>query len=141
MADQTTHPFGLSPMDILVVDDNIDAAESMALLLRSVGHTVLTAGSGQEALDSVGSFRPKVVLSDLAMPRMNGLALVQELRKVTENVVIILQTGHPPEDLLSRARDAGADAIVSKPTDFEELLQLIRDQLNRNSAPAKRSES
>ena len=86
---------------ILVVDDNHDAAETMAMLLRLEGFTVATAFDGASALAEAASFQPRIVLLDIGMPGMDGYTVAQELRarKETRSSIIIALTGYgQPED-------------------------------------------
>jgi hypothetical protein len=68
---------------ILIADDNRDAADSLAFVLRRVGHEVRTAYDGEEALDMASSFRPELALLDIGMPRLNGYDTAQRIRKET----------------------------------------------------------
>jgi CheY-like chemotaxis protein len=112
---------------ILVVDDNRDSAESLALLLELSGHDVRTAGDGLEALEVAERFRPDVALLDLGMPRLNGYETARRIRQQPwgRSMVLIAQTGWGQEDDRRRTREAGFDAHLTKPVDTAALLELL----------------
>ena len=110
---------------ILIVDDNADAANALAALLRQDKHTVEVAHSGAAGLDAARSFRPQVALVDLGMPGMNGFEVAERLRAALDDVVLVAVSGYSGDDSRRRARAAGFDEYVIKPFDpraFEELL-------------------
>jgi two-component system CheB/CheR fusion protein len=113
---------------ILVVDDNRDSAESLALLLELGGHEVQTASDGVEALEVAERFRPDVALLDLGMPRLNGYEAARRIRQQPwgRSMVLIAQTGWGQEDDRRRTREAGFDAHLTKPVDTAALLELLR---------------
>jgi PAS domain S-box-containing protein len=113
---------------ILVVDDNLDAAESLQSLLQLQGHTVLACGSGREALEVVQRFHPDLVLLDLGMPELDGLTTAQLLRRqLPPEVVprIVALTGWGQEADRQRTREAGIDAHLVKPVSSESLRDLL----------------
>ncbi len=112
---------------ILVVDDNIDAAESLAMLLSMQGHDVLTAHDGLEALGQIPRFRPDVVMMDLGMPRLDGLEAARRLRALREgrDIQLIALTGWGQDSDRERSREAGFDAHLVKPIDPGALTELL----------------
>ncbi len=123
-------PYG-PPRRILVVDDNVDAAESLAMMLRLSGHEVRTAHDGPSAIEQAATFFPDVVLLDLGMPGMNGYEAgrrVRELRGL-EKVVLVALTGWGQEEDRQRSAAAGFHAHLVKPVDpgaLQELLASLR---------------
>jgi DNA-binding response OmpR family regulator len=112
---------------ILVVDDDRDAAESLAILLRLNGHTVETAFDGEEALRIAAVFHPRVALLDLAMPKLDGYQLARHLRESewAGDLSLIAVTGwHRAEDK-ARAQAAGFHGYVHKPFEIDTLEELI----------------
>jgi PAS domain S-box-containing protein len=111
----------------LVVDDNIDATDSQAALLRLLGHQVETAYSGAVALEKARAFRPEIVLLDLGMPGMDGFEVARRLRAMREGreVLLVAQTGWGQEEDRRRTREAGFDAHFAKPLDMAALMQLL----------------
>jgi CheY-like chemotaxis protein len=116
------------PRTVLLVDDNVSVRESLARLLRMEGYDVVEAADGLEALERLDAVRPDVVVTDLRMPRMHGLDLIRESRRRLEGAQrIVAISVHGPEALAS-ARDAGADALVDKLADFDDLLAAIESR-------------
>jgi len=112
----------------LVVDDNQDAAETLAIVLRLDGHTVAVAFDGATALDKAARFRPQAVLLDIGMPGMDGYQLVRELRaqEATRSAVIVAVTGYGQPDDRARAKAAGFNGHLAKPVDPELLTAVLR---------------
>ncbi|HEV2855762.1 MAG TPA: PAS domain S-box protein [Thermoanaerobaculia bacterium] len=112
---------------VLVVDDNRDSVESMALLLQIWGHEIRTAYDGPEALAVAAEYRPDVVLLDIGLPGMNGYEVAQRLRELPrlERAVIVAVTGYGQESDRQRARRAGFDRHLVKPVDPAALQNLL----------------
>jgi CheY-like chemotaxis protein len=112
---------------ILVVDDNRDAADSLAMLLRFMGAEVLTAYDGPSALEVVRVHRPAVVFLDLGMPGMDGYAVAAQVRREPQyqDVTLIALTGWGQEEDRRRSREAGFDDHLTKPPDIGALEQLL----------------
>ena len=105
---------------VLLVDDSVDAAEALSMLLETLGHEVRTMHDGTSALAIVDEFRPEVVILDIGLPGMDGFALARELRKrpSTRDVLLIALTGYGGDEDRLRARDAGFDHHLVKPVSF-----------------------
>jgi CheY-like chemotaxis protein len=118
---------------ILVVDDNIDAAESLALVLRLCGHDVAIANDGPSALERANAFQPDVVLLDIGLPGMDGYEVAQRLRDRPGNspLSLIALSGYGQEQDRRRAKEAGFHHHFLKPVEIEELFRVIAD-LERN---------
>jgi PAS domain S-box-containing protein len=112
---------------ILVVDDNRDAARTMAILLESEGHEVQTAFSGEEAVTQAATFRPDVIFMDLGMPTVDGYEATRRIRALDANLrpTIIALTGWGQPADRQRASDAGMDGHLVKPADPALLRQVI----------------
>ena len=112
---------------ILVVDDNVDAAESSAALLRLDGHVVATAADGLTALTLAGTFRPEVVLLDIGLPDMDGYEVARRIRAMPgqSDAVLIALSGYGQEEHLRLSREAGFDRHLVKPADLGQLEALI----------------
>jgi signal transduction histidine kinase/ActR/RegA family two-component response regulator len=114
------------PRRILVVDDNEDAADSLALLLRLKGHEVSVAHDGPSAVDLAASERPSVMLLDIGLPGMDGYEVCRTIRRQGLNDIrIIAMTGYGQERDRARAMEAGFDTHTVKPVDIDELTRLI----------------
>jgi signal transduction histidine kinase len=112
---------------ILVVDDNVDAAESLALLLRLQGHDVAVAADGPTALEKARAERPEVIFLDLGMPGMDGYEVARRLRQLPDvgPVRLVALTGWGQEEDRRRTRQAGFDHHVVKPVEPDALHQLL----------------
>jgi CheY-like chemotaxis protein len=112
---------------ILIVDDNKDAAVSMGMLLRILGHDIRIAGDGVEAVRLAGEFRPAVVLLDIGLPRLNGYEAAEQIRDQPwgERMVLIATTGWGQEEARRRSKEAGFDHHLVKPVDPEAVIQVL----------------
>jgi PAS domain S-box-containing protein len=113
---------------VLVVDDNTDAASSLALLLKMEDYEVRTAADGEEAIVQVNTFEPQIIFMDLAMPRLDGLEAARRIRALPhgEHVFIVALTGWGQEADRQRTRDAGMDHHLIKPVSFDALQGVLR---------------
>ncbi|HEX3096678.1 MAG TPA: response regulator [Usitatibacter sp.] len=119
---------------VLVVDDNQDAADSLAMLLGVRGEEVRIAYDGAKALDVERDFKPDVILLDIGLPALSGYDVAERVReKRGAKVLIVAITGWGQEKDLRRAEDAGIDHHFTKPVDFEALVALIE-----RAAPSRR---
>jgi CheY-like chemotaxis protein len=125
MSDPNAAESGLS---ILVVEDNADAAESCAVLLRVWGHRVTTARDGPTALLHAAASVPDVALIDIGLPRMDGYEVARRLREQSSDrrPFMVAITGHGMADDRVRAARAGIDLHLLKPVEPELLLDLLR---------------
>jgi CheY-like chemotaxis protein len=112
---------------ILVVDDNRDAAQTMAYLLQAEGHVVKTAFGGEEAVTQAAEFRPDLIFMDLGMPRVDGYEATRRIRAQSgdRQLRIIALTGWGQAADRQRASDAGMDGHLVKPADPRVLRELI----------------
>jgi PAS domain S-box-containing protein len=114
-------------LQLLLADDNRDAAETCAMLLESEGHRVYQAHNGQQALELAERYRPDALLLDIGMPDMNGYQLAQQIRSVEwgKQMLLIAVTGWGQADDKRRAREAGFDHHLVKPIDIQQLRTLL----------------
>jgi CheY-like chemotaxis protein len=121
---------------VLIVDDNEDAAELLALLLRDQGYETMVAYDGPAALEAVHGFLPEVVILDIGLPVMDGYEVARQLRAMPESAHarIVALTGYGQASDFERSREAGADAHLVKPVDVHELRAVIdaRTQADRD---------
>jgi CheY-like chemotaxis protein len=127
---------------ILVVDDEPDVAEAIQSVLEHAGFTVVTANSAQHGLAAVEQQSFDVVVTDIIMPKVNGLELIRRLRTRYPRVRVIAISGGgsfgplslKPEAIsthafIAAARDAGAEEVLTKPFDMDDLLAAVRRHL------------
>jgi CheY-like chemotaxis protein len=130
-ANTRTWPDAPAGGRILVVDGNVDSAESMATLLQMLGYDARTAYDGHQAVACARALRPDLVLMDVDMPDPDGLAAARELRRLLGSALIMIAvTERSTESDRSRARDAGFTMQKVKPLDWLARSQLIRDLLH-----------
>ncbi len=122
---------------ILVADDNIDAAESMGMMLRLMGNDVRTVRDGLQAVEEAAAFRPDVALLDIGMPGLNGYESARRIREQRwgKEIVLVALTGWGQEEDKRRAAEAGFDRHFTKPVSPAELAQLMA-RLYADSDPA-----
>ncbi len=117
---------------ILVVDDEPQITRVLRTVLTSQGYQVRTAGEGESALTNFTEWRPELIITDLFMPRMDGVELCRRIRAVS-NIPIIILSVKGEERAKVEALDAGADDYVTKPFGTDELLARVRAGLRRSS--------
>src|SRR5215213_5310150 len=125
---------------ILVVDDESQIARVLRTGLKTHGYDVRVASDGVSALETFNDWRPDLVVTDLAMPNLDGLELCRRLRAVSQLPIIVLSV-RGEEKTKVEALDAGADDYVTKPFGMDELLARVRAQLRRALAPAINEDS
>lgn len=122
-------PMGEKPRRILVVDDNRDAAETLAHLLALQGHEVRTAHDGENGLEVANAWSPDAVLLDIGMPGLDGYEVARRLRAqpatASGDLLLIAVTGYGQPSDVERAREAGFDHHFTKPVDFGELRATL----------------
>src|SRR4051812_6195176 len=113
---------------VLIVDDNRDAADTLAVLVRIAGHKPTVAYDTQTGFSLAHSVRPDIIIHDIGMPLINGYEAARILRsdKKFANTILIALTAYDATDDRKRARFAGFDFHASKPIDFAELQELLR---------------
>lgn len=114
---------------VLVVDDNVDSAESLLLLLEIFGHEVKMVHDGLAAVETAASFRPEVVLLDIGLPKLNGYEVAQRIRQESwgNDVELIALTGWGQEEDRRRSREAGFNHHLVKPVDPDELAEHLSE--------------
>jgi PAS domain S-box-containing protein len=114
---------------VVVADDNRDAADSLAALLSALGNRVAVAYDGVEAIEAVRAFRPRVVMLDIGMPRLDGYCAAREIRKHpdAQGIKLVALTGWGHDDDRRRAKEAGFDAHIVKPAKLDALSRVLAD--------------
>jgi CheY-like chemotaxis protein len=119
----------LTSRRVLVVDDNSDAAESLAMMLTLMGNEVRTARDGLEGVAAAAEFGPDVILLDIGMPRLNGYDACRRIREqpAGKGAVIIALTGWGQEEDKRRSQEAGFDGHLVKPVEPAALEGLLAE--------------
>jgi PAS domain S-box-containing protein len=112
---------------VLIVDDNVDAAESLSMLAKLLGHTTDVALSGQDALQKVATFHPEVVFLDIGLPGMSGFEVVQAIKRANPDPVpyVVAVTGWGSEETQRKAHAAGFDEHLTKPVEVSRLERIL----------------
>jgi DNA-binding response OmpR family regulator len=129
-------PVAASTMErkVLVVDDNEDAADSLATLLGVMRYEVRVAYDGPEAIEAADQFEPAVALLDIGLPQLSGYDIARHIRRTRgDDVLLVAITGWGQEEDRRKAREAGFDHHFTKPADFEVLLELIEQEMKHRT--------
>lgn len=110
---------------ILVVDDEEAVRELMVAALQTKQRDVLTASSGEEALEIIKKTDVDLVLLDLSMPGLNGVDTFQELQALRPGLPVVIVTGYPDSDLMARALEIGPFTMISKPVDLHQIQKTV----------------
>ena len=129
---QLTRPDG-SPVRALVVDDEASLGDLLKMALRYEGWEVRTAETGQQALAEARTFRPDVVVLDIMLPDLDGLAVLQRLRANGEDIPVLFLTAKDAVDDRIAGLTAGGDDYVTKPFSLDEVMARLRGLLRRSS--------
>jgi CheY-like chemotaxis protein len=129
-------PHRPAAMRILVVDDNVDAANTLGLLLRFEGHEVEVAYGAQAALEKARAAAPAMVFVDIAMPGMDGYELAKRLRALPgcAGAALVALSGYPAEELAMQADAAGIEFRLTKPIDVRKALAIVAEVAGRSES-------
>ena len=125
------------PDTVLIADDNPDIRAVLGILLRGAGYRTVTADDGEQAVDLAAQVHPDLVVMDIAMPKLDGLAAARRIRRISglERVPIVGCSAYDPEQSdAPPGRNTPLDAFLKKPTDFDDLLSTIDRLLMKESA-------
>ncbi|EAI7855502.1 response regulator transcription factor [Campylobacter jejuni] len=110
---------------ILVVEDEIKARESLINVLSERFSKVIGAQNGDEGLKKFKKFKPDLVITDIAMPIMDGLDMAREIKEISDDVPIVVLSAYSEKERLLRSIDIGIDKYLIKPVDIEELFKVL----------------
>jgi CheY-like chemotaxis protein len=134
-------PVGSRPPRVLVAEDDADVRQLVAVALRGLGYEIVEASSGADLLNQLGealiegnmASRPDVIISDIRMPGLSGLKLLEGLRQAHWPTAIVLMTAYADRETREEAQRLGADAFFAKPFDIDDLMTAI---INMASTPS-----
>jgi len=122
-----TTPFAELPaLNVLVVDDYVDATRALERLLRVMGHTASVGPPGRTGIELAQRLHPDVILLDIGLPQMDGYSVAKHLRSLGSSTRIIALTGYGADPARERVRDAGMDGHLVKPVDADDLVAAIQ---------------
>jgi CheY-like chemotaxis protein len=112
---------------ILIVDDNHDSADSLAMLMEITGNKTYLAHDGVEAVKAAEKYRPEVVLLDIGLPQLDGYEVCRRVREQAwgKDIVVIALTGWGQDDDRRKSEEAGFNGHLVKPVDYDKLLDLL----------------
>lgn len=123
-----------------MVDDNVDTADSLTLLVELLDHDVRTAYDGPTALEIAVEYRPNVALLDIGLPGLNGYEVATRIRRQAglEGIVLVAITGYGQESDRQLATEAGFDHHLAKPVDFDRVQRILATTPVDNLTSARR---
>ncbi|MDR8391341.1 response regulator [Aliifodinibius sp. S!AR15-10] len=119
---------------ILIIDDDQTIREALSLFLAGEGFSCTVAKDGAEAVEEILAHSFDIILLDLRLPRRNGLNILQEVKRLSADSIIIILTAYYSIDEATLALQEGASQLLLKPIDFEELLEAITQSLDLKKA-------
>ena len=124
---------------ILIVDDNLDSADSLAMLLEITGNKTYMAHDGVEAIEAINKYRPEVVLLDIGLPKLDGHEVCRHVREQPwgKDIVVIALTGWGQEDDRRKSEEAGFNGHLVKPVDYDKLLELLNSLTKSDNSHGK----
>ena len=128
------------PLRVLVVDDNRDFADSLALLLDRMGAETDLAYTGADAIEKASTWHPEALLVDIQLPDMTGYEVATSIRSDScgEGVLLLAVTGFGSGEVEKRVREAGFDGRLVKPIDIEKLCELLEERSAKQALPPSR---
>ena len=122
-------------MEILIVDDEPQVAETLARSLNRQGHRTTVVHSGQEALDCLDSVAPDAMFLDVSMPGMNGLDVMAEVKRLKPGLAVVIITGHATAEEVERVKELGAVDVIQKPSALTHYHRAIERLHGKKAYP------
>lgn len=117
---------------LLVVDDQMGVRRLLFEAFKEEGYSIELAASGHEAVEKVKAVIPDIILMDMKMPGMNGLETLHEIKKIYDDILVIMMTAYGELEIVAEAMKLGIKEYVTKPFDINELRELVKKVLNEN---------
>ncbi|WP_044416119.1 response regulator [Halarcobacter anaerophilus] len=118
----------MKKLKLLFVEDEADLVEIITDTLKKLDANFLSAKNGQEALELIEQNRDiDIIVTDINMPVMNGLKMIEELKKRGFNIPVIIMSAHTETDFINKAKELGVDNYLLKPFDFIKFIDLITE--------------
>src|SRR5438093_8876729 len=126
---------------ILIVEDDAHSAKLLNVRLAHLGHTIMVAQDGSQAFACIQTQVPDLILLDVMLPRISGFQVLEQLKlnRTTNQIPVLMLTVRTDEQSMRTGIEGGADAYLSKPIDFSDLVQWIETCLRRSTGPVLRS--
>lgn len=131
------------PSRVVVAEDQPHLRQLLVTFLRRQGHDVFAAEDGEQAVDHLGALwidgsEPDLILTDVQMPGRSGLEVLAYVRGLDWNVPVVVMSGTATEDVVARAKELGANAVLAKPFNIVDLERLVRELIPPRGAPTVR---
>ncbi|GAB4566194.1 MAG: hypothetical protein Tsb0020_17680 [Haliangiales bacterium] len=124
---------GAAQSTILIVDDNVDLAENLAEIVEDTGVRVLLAENGLRALEQLNQEPVDLIITDMRMPDMDGIALIERLKQDGSRVPVVVMSAYSQDHVIANAHAAGVLSVLSKPIDIDKLLGLVKRVLEHGT--------
>ena len=119
----------MKQLEVIVVDDQVDLAESTGLLVRLFGHHVLVCNSAQSVLEALDHVMPDLILSDIGMPEMDGMKALKIIKQENPSIRVIMVTAVETQEKIEESMRLGADNYITKPLSLEYLENDVQEKL------------
>ena len=119
--------------NLLIVDDEQSYRQLLSLVFEGNGHTIRTASNGREAVEMLRQEPADLIISDVKMPDMDGIALLQAVREFLPDVAVVMMTAFASVETAREAFKLGADDFIQKPFDVEELKLIVKKALEKQA--------
>jgi DNA-binding NtrC family response regulator len=120
---------------VLIIEDEKDVLEIIGRLLKSEGYNIIEAETGAHAVYIAGRIKPDVVILDLNLPDYNGIRLLEELKAMDKTIQVIILTAHGTQEAVRSAMELGAYNFLTKPFEFPELCESVREAFEFKNRP------
>ena len=121
----------MEKLKVLVVDDKRIVADVFDFTLSYSGHQVICVTNPEEAINLVKKEKFDIAFLDLIMPKIDGVDLLGEIRKIVPNLPVVIMSGYSVEDKWNRVRELGAVSCLKKPFEFEDVRQAVKEALGK----------
>ncbi|MBO8137110.1 MAG: response regulator [Desulfotomaculum sp.] len=116
-----------TPLNILIVDDQVGIRYLLEILLQEAGHNTSTAENGLEAVEAVKEGNFDLVFMDIRMPVMDGIEALQKLKMISSSVEVVMMTANNTEEAVNQSLEGGALKCLAKPFDVEDIRQTVEE--------------
>ncbi len=124
---------------VLLVDDEEDFLETTSYWLKAKGYTVKTAHNGKEALQMISDEEPYIVFLDINMPEMNGIQILEQIRRTRRHLPVIMVTAAYNDERMERARELGISGFFPKQSSLESLVNILETSIRMIKRESEKS--
>lgn len=117
---------------ILIVDDQLGIRLLLKEILQKEGYSTFQAANGYQAIEITKKENPDLVLLDMRLPEMNGIEILQELKKISPDIRVIIMTAYGEQELIDTAKNIGILDYITKPFEIEEIRRIVEEKIKAN---------